>query len=856
MSDKNFKLGLNVQAEGSLDEEIKKLERLRDLKNEINKKVELVPDSAIKELTDLLAVTEETTTAYKKQKAVVDDMTKAELKLAVSQTDHAKKLAEVNFQIQQQNKANKQAAKELLEKRNAYGELNKTLEDNKKKVKDLLASGNELSKSDKQLIKDTQDLDAKIKGIDRTVGEHQRNVGNYRDALNNLPGAFGSAARGADALGTQLLKLLKNPIVLIIAGITAALYGLFKAFTSTDSGGTKFAAVMEQVSAVIDVVRQRASDLASGIVNIFTGDWKQASEDFKAAFTGVSDQLKNATAAAREYIFALDELEDAEISYISERAKSANKIAKLEFFSQDKRNSIEARRDALREAIRLSEVEAQKEAGFAQRRFDLKIKEKAAILNIDKEELKRFIESNDERAEKQLEFNDKLAAARDKLGDEGQKELEELFAKQQDADKKSFEENKRNISRLSGFEETIAKDKEEVDKKIKDEEKKRRDEANKKAEEAENKRVAAFIKNSERQVELVKEETERLLAAEDLKYEKELNAAKKNGEDIELIQLIHQQNILKIKQDAAKREEEEAKKLFDKREKLADLETQRQLDRQAENKKAIEEAEKEKIKQIEQADKIEKLFDKALDKESNKKLDRLNKEQSAEEKNLALQESRAEKGLKNTLEFEQQKTAKLQIEKEKQAKKDRIRQEITAFWDLFSAFAKEPGTSPQEAFKKTAIEMAEAKAFTLLFAEKGGIIGDITDRTTLSSGNLSKRHSSGDRFVVASPNEGMLNERQMANLGGREGFYNLQTMLNKPINDDIMFPAVPVFAAIPVQNNNRELLREIQDLKQIIKDKPVSSANIDKAGDVIKTTVEQGVKHVLKVKSQKPSFRR
>jgi phage-related minor tail protein len=71
----------------------------------------------------------------------------------------------------------------------------------------------------------------------------------------------------------SLWAIVMNPIGLIIAAIVGALVALYKAFTSTDSGAKKLAQVMEVVSAVIDVVRQRIASFAKGLIEVFKGNW-------------------------------------------------------------------------------------------------------------------------------------------------------------------------------------------------------------------------------------------------------------------------------------------------------------------------------------------------------------------------------------------------------------------------------------------------------------------------------------------------------------------------------------------------------------------------------------------------------
>jgi len=55
----------------------------------------------------------------------------------------------------------------------------KTLNDMRKQYKDLALSQKESTKEGKELLANITKLDTKLKAVDATVGQHQRNVGNY-----------------------------------------------------------------------------------------------------------------------------------------------------------------------------------------------------------------------------------------------------------------------------------------------------------------------------------------------------------------------------------------------------------------------------------------------------------------------------------------------------------------------------------------------------------------------------------------------------------------------------------------------------------------------------------------------------
>lgn len=426
---------------------------------------------------------DELSVSIKQLEKLQNELVTTEAKLAVAETDTAKALAAKKLELQATNKATKDSINGVEPLSKAYIELQKQAKNAAEAFKELAITKGLDNKETKEAQKKANDLNNQLKATDAAIGNHQRNVGNYKEAISALPAPMQNVANGAKGIGDSFKALLANPIVLLITAIAAALYGLFKAFTSTDAGATLFSARMEQVSAIIDVVRQRAASLASGIGKIFSGDWSGAATDMQTAFKGISEQTKQATDAAWDYIYALDALEDAEIGYISARATNANKIAKLEFLAADRTKSVAERKAALKEAISIGEEEVKKETEFANQRYNIELEKAAKLNNINKETLKAFIEADDTKQETLLNNDKQLQRVRNNINDEGQKKLEELFAAQVNAQTKFFQENKRNNSKLTGFEEEQRKEREENAKKALEQDAKRKEQQKKRSEE-------------------------------------------------------------------------------------------------------------------------------------------------------------------------------------------------------------------------------------------------------------------------------------------------------------------------------------------------------------------------------------
>lgn len=113
---------------------------------------------------------------------------------------------ELKIEIQQQRKAIKEQAKANKGLTGEYDKQSKRLNLLRKQYKNLAVAGKENTEEARKLLVEVSALDEKLKAVDKSVGQTQRSVGNYKDqvkealAETNLFGAsmdFASDASGA-----------------------------------------------------------------------------------------------------------------------------------------------------------------------------------------------------------------------------------------------------------------------------------------------------------------------------------------------------------------------------------------------------------------------------------------------------------------------------------------------------------------------------------------------------------------------------------------------------------------------------------------------------------------------------------
>lgn len=237
---------------------------------------------------------------------------------------------------------------------------------------------------------------------------------------------------------------------------------------------------------------------------------------------------------------------------------------------------------------------------------------------------------------------------------------------------------------------------------------------------------------------------------------------------------------------------------------------------------------------------------KSYEEAFQKRQDLLEEEIGLQEQNIETQRRLAEQGLTNTLAFEEKRAAELRRQQQVEAERQKRVKLLETFLNSLAEFSK---ADPKTAIQKALLQVALAQAATAVFAEEGGIIGEIGERS-----NLSRRHKGGgDVLLHAQTGEGILSRREMDNLG-RRNFHLLKDAARFPIKDNV-FAMPQISIAGGVQVSNADVVKELKTLQKVIKNKRESSYNLDEFGNYVKKQVENGVTTVTKGKLRKPRFK-
>ena len=230
-----------------------------------------------------------------KKTADVDEIKKLEKKLV----DLKAAQSLVNDVTRQQVKLRKEEIAGIDKAEGAYRKLSKELNDQRKRYKDLAAAEQESSQEARDLLVSITALDKKLKGIDATVGQFQRNVGGYTEALGQFfPKLGGTLGQVSGVIG----GLSQG-----ITGLSATTGAFNKSLGAIGIALTVFSGISEIFQSINESVAETKE--LSNQVGAFTGATGNVLSDFvsksKAIATTYKKDVNEITVAANSASKAL-----------------------------------------------------------------------------------------------------------------------------------------------------------------------------------------------------------------------------------------------------------------------------------------------------------------------------------------------------------------------------------------------------------------------------------------------------------------------------------------------------------------------------------------------------------------------
>ena len=412
----------------------------------------------------------------------------SETKIATQQYNDAIRM--LNKQVQNQLKLEKEQEGSLVALRAEFS--------NATAAYDALSREEREGTKGKELQNHINAITEELKEAEEETQRFYRNVGNYEAAIlkaaqSNIPfldsiikmqtelggvkQAFNVGKTAVIGFSKQLLALLTNPIVAILASIAAAIMLVSKAINSSEEASNRWNIITAPLSRSLDFLLNIVQRLAGGILSVVESGAKMIGWIAKMAekLPGIGKYIRDINDANREAIkLAKEEAAIAKQARTDQvqNAKDQLEVARLRQQAKDKEKfTAEERLAFVKQANKLEEEQAKRNVDLATREFELlrkrsewaendaetndKLAElEAAKYNAEKEYFSKTMElleqENTIRGEivtVQKAVAEKVAAIKEKEREEIRKAEDEALKIVKDAQEKQFIETKRVYER-------------------------------------------------------------------------------------------------------------------------------------------------------------------------------------------------------------------------------------------------------------------------------------------------------------------------------------------------------------------------------------------------------------------------
>lgn len=488
--------------------------------DEIRKVISIDVSGAVDSLEEMREETESAGYSFKslgEAKKYIDKLRASLIDLDKDSEAYADTVAEIDNVQNKLNDAMKATGTTAKNAEGSYNALSKKMSELKKAFKET----NDEAERDK-LAKQIVGINDQLKAMDASIGNYQRNVGNYEgaftkglasisDKIKSLSNPLSIAKQGVNALGGAFKALIANPIGAAIMAIVVAIKALKKGFEgseeATNSLKRAFSAFEPVMNAINNIfakfakmVGTIAENAIPALVNALqkAGDWIMTllnkigvvSDETLENFRKNIEAQKEAIKTSQELTEREIQLAERRRKFLVEEAKQELTISQLRAKAADKdKYTDEERAKFLESAIAIERGLNKQRLAIAQEEFNI-LKTKASMTEND------------------AEMNDRLAQAEANLYQVKSEyyEKERGLIKQLNEARKGLGETEEEVA------ETVAENTEEINKD--------RDKELAKIEEIKERVSLALLSSTDRDLAILKK-----------KYDEEKALLEKYGED-------------------------------------------------------------------------------------------------------------------------------------------------------------------------------------------------------------------------------------------------------------------------------------------------------------------------------------
>jgi hypothetical protein len=234
----------------------------------------------------------------------------AERELIKNGSEQLKQDRELLRLSKERQKEEDKAFKQQQAQNSAYKQASDRLRDVKKEMKDLQIAGNGATEQFKKLNKEFLELDTKVRLADASVGDFQRNVGNYSGKFNGLGNSVNQLTREMPAFANSMqtgFMAISNNLPIFFDEITKAKNGLKEMQAEGQKTPSLFQTIASSIftwGTALSIGVTLLTVFGKEIVNLIAGLFK-ADEAFKISAEKQSEYNKEFLDRANERIDAM-----------------------------------------------------------------------------------------------------------------------------------------------------------------------------------------------------------------------------------------------------------------------------------------------------------------------------------------------------------------------------------------------------------------------------------------------------------------------------------------------------------------------------------------------------------------------
>ena len=457
--------------------------------DEIKKLISIDVTQAVSSLEDIKTSTEESNQTFKnlgEAKKYIDKLRASLIDLdenSKEYKDRCEEIAAVQHKYSAAAKAGSDVTKSAV---GSYNALAKQMAELKKQFK---ATSDEAERE--SLAKQIVGINDQLKEMDSSIGNYQRNVGNYEAAFTNgltnitdqikaLNNPLETAKQGVSSLNTAFKAIIKNPIGAVIAALVAVIGALKKGFDQSEEASNKLKKGLAALEPITNAVSNIFTKLAKVVGSI-------AEKAIPALVKGVStaglkiaellnkigivsdeklNSFKKTIDAQKEMVDQSVKLTEREIKLQEKRRTLAKEQARLEAEIADllgkaedkEKYTNEQRQKYIESAIKKQQYLSSLEESVAREEFEV-MKERASLTENDKEANDKLAESEAKVYNIRKEGADKLKELNNKqreIKQEGVKDTEDANKKIIESDKKVEEQKKKDLKTIEEINKRIS----------------------------------------------------------------------------------------------------------------------------------------------------------------------------------------------------------------------------------------------------------------------------------------------------------------------------------------------------------------------------------------------------------------